>query len=65
MRGSGYTVPNPASAAFSHVRSYRHDDRACLVVDADPFNNGARQPTRPLPYSVVLHPVLLPLVSSR
>jgi hypothetical protein len=59
IAGRSTTVP-PTTVASTCVWSDRHDDCVGSVVDADALDDGARQPARALPYSVVLHPVLLP-----
>jgi hypothetical protein len=62
---SGWIEAAPsATAPCPGFRSNRHDDRLGVVVDADAFDSGARQPTRALEVSVVLHPVLRLMVSS-
>ena len=50
---------------FNDVWSHRHDNRVGDLVEPDALDNGAGQPTRAFPYPVRLHPVLLPMISSR
>ena len=53
-----------ATTACAGARSYRHDDRA-VVVDVNAVDNGARQLADALSHSVVLHPVVRPVVAGR
>jgi hypothetical protein len=46
------------------VWTRRDHNRIDRFVETYSLNNGARQPTRTSPYTVVLHRVLLPLVPS-
>ena len=47
------------------VRPHRHHNRISGFVETNTLDNGACQPARTSPYTVDLHPDLLPMVPSR